>query len=350
MRQYLYLLLLLSLNYVAAGQDIHFSQFNNAPLYLNPALTGVIDGNHRLNINYREQWSNILRGDALRSASVSYDAKVSLSAKSQIGLGYNSLGDREGELNSGSDQYKFLASYQRRFSDSQEKYNYLSLGADFAIVRRKVDLNNARWPSQSDGNGGFDPNIPPPIDSAFGFDPEFFHADLGLGLLWGTVIDAKNGFTIGIAYAHANRPNVSFFNEGEERLTTKLTIHGRGEFQIGDQLSLAPALMIIAQGEHRAYNFGSELMNYSEKETAKLKSYQLGVWHRTGNEVQGGIISDAIIFSGGLNFSKLQLGFSYDMTISELSQAGTANGAFEISVGYIFQTTQRDQGLPTVDQ
>ena len=340
MRQYLYLLLLLSLSYVAAGQDIHFSQFNHAPLYLNPALTGVIEGNHRLNINYREQWGNILRGDALRSASVSYDAKVSLSAKSQIGLGYNSLGDRAGELNFGSDQYKFLASYQRRFSDSQEKYNYLSLGADFAIVRRTVDLDSARWP---------DPNNPPPIDYMFGFTPDFLHADLGLGLLWGTVIDAKNDFTIGIAYAHANRPNVSFFNEGEERLTTKLTIHGRGEFQIGDQLSLAPAFMILAQGEHRAYNFGSELMKYTEKETVILKSYQLGVWHRTGNEVQGGINSDAIIFSGGLNLRKLQLGFSYDMTISELHQAGTANGAFEIFLGYIFRTSHIDQELSPTD-
>ena len=41
----------------AAGQDLHFSQWFNAPLITNPANTGFIpDADYRLGANYRDQW------------------------------------------------------------------------------------------------------------------------------------------------------------------------------------------------------------------------------------------------------------------------------------------------------
>ncbi len=43
------------------AQDLHFSQFFNSPLTTNPANTGFIpDGDYRLGINYRDQWSSIM--------------------------------------------------------------------------------------------------------------------------------------------------------------------------------------------------------------------------------------------------------------------------------------------------
>ncbi len=42
------------------AQDPRFSQFFSAPQLLNPALTGVFDGEYRVNINYRNQWNSIL--------------------------------------------------------------------------------------------------------------------------------------------------------------------------------------------------------------------------------------------------------------------------------------------------
>src|SRR5579863_649191 len=44
-----------------AGQDLHFSQWFNAPLLTNPANTGFIpDADYRLGCNYRNQWSAIM--------------------------------------------------------------------------------------------------------------------------------------------------------------------------------------------------------------------------------------------------------------------------------------------------
>ena len=41
---------------VLKAQDIHFSQYFNSPLSLNPAQTGNFDGNWRIVGNTRDQW------------------------------------------------------------------------------------------------------------------------------------------------------------------------------------------------------------------------------------------------------------------------------------------------------
>jgi len=95
------------------GQDIHFSQFFNTPTIVNPATTGVIDGNHRLSFTLRKQTSPILRGDAYGAAAISYDAKIKLSESGFLGLGISGVADKAGELDFGTEQSKYLISYIR---------------------------------------------------------------------------------------------------------------------------------------------------------------------------------------------------------------------------------------------
>ncbi|MFH1322164.1 MAG: type IX secretion system membrane protein PorP/SprF [Bacteroidota bacterium] len=38
------------------SQDIHFSQFYQTPLIINPALTGSFNGQVRVLMNYKDQW------------------------------------------------------------------------------------------------------------------------------------------------------------------------------------------------------------------------------------------------------------------------------------------------------
>ncbi len=40
-------------------QDIHYSQFHNAPFNINPALTGVSRGDIRVMGNFRTQWQSV---------------------------------------------------------------------------------------------------------------------------------------------------------------------------------------------------------------------------------------------------------------------------------------------------
>ena len=82
---------------VAVGaQDIHFSQFYMSPLNLNPAMTGVMNCNIRLAANYRNQWASVLRDNAYRTYSVSYDQKIPVGRYDYFGIGGTFWGDRAG--------------------------------------------------------------------------------------------------------------------------------------------------------------------------------------------------------------------------------------------------------------
>src|SRR4249919_3344252 len=43
----------------ACAQDIHFSQFYETPLYRNPALAGIVNGDIRVQTVFRSQWNSI---------------------------------------------------------------------------------------------------------------------------------------------------------------------------------------------------------------------------------------------------------------------------------------------------
>ena len=43
------------------AQDLHFSQFYEAPLIRNPALAGLFDGDVNVQLVYRNQWARLPR-------------------------------------------------------------------------------------------------------------------------------------------------------------------------------------------------------------------------------------------------------------------------------------------------
>ncbi len=44
------------------SQDLHFSQFFEAPLLRNPSLAGIFIGDYRVQGVYRDQWNSITDG------------------------------------------------------------------------------------------------------------------------------------------------------------------------------------------------------------------------------------------------------------------------------------------------
>ena len=50
-----------------------YSQFFNSPLYLNPSLTGQFEGDLRMNLIYRNQWTTVPGNLSYISASVDYN-------------------------------------------------------------------------------------------------------------------------------------------------------------------------------------------------------------------------------------------------------------------------------------
>src|SRR5438874_9685701 len=83
----------------AFAQDLHFSQFFNSPLLTNPANTGFIpDGDYRMGINYRNQWSSIMQVP-YKTMSAFGDAQVMRNDNGWMGLGGVILHDVAGSGN-----------------------------------------------------------------------------------------------------------------------------------------------------------------------------------------------------------------------------------------------------------
>src|SRR5215210_6189358 len=67
-------IMLLALPRGTKAQDIHFSQFFEAPLLRNPSLAGIFTGDVRVQGVYRDQWNSFT--NAYRSGSFNVEYKM----------------------------------------------------------------------------------------------------------------------------------------------------------------------------------------------------------------------------------------------------------------------------------
>jgi type IX secretion system PorP/SprF family membrane protein len=324
------------------GQDIHFSQFYMSPLNLNPSMTGVMNCKNRFIANYRNQWAGALQSNAYNTYSVSYDQKTPIGREDYIGLGGTLWSDVAGESRFGSTQGRLSFAYSKKMAGYRKKASYLSIGADAGITQRRIRGDKLRWPSQIT-NTGFDPSAGSgePIS-----DDNFIYPDISAGVLWFSVMDENTNYYLGAAMHHLNQPNVSFFasaGQSTVALYNRFTVHGGGQFEFKPKISLLPFAVFMLQGPHREFNGGASMRFQMGSSKLSNQSWQIGAWYRLGvqdsdpNSIENalGLHSDAVILSTRFNYDNFDIGFSYDFTVSGLSAAAPANGAFEFSLAYL---------------
>ena len=137
MKKILLLICFAALGQMLSAQDIHFSQFYMAPTNLNPAMTGVMNCNQRLGLNYRNQWASVLRDKAYQTANVSYDAKIPVGRYDFIGVGGCVWGDRAGSLNYHTNHLSGNFSYAKRMYGYRKKASFLVMGAEVSRLTCK---------------------------------------------------------------------------------------------------------------------------------------------------------------------------------------------------------------------
>ena len=325
-----YLLALCLLQSIASldAQDVKFSQFENSPLYLNPALTGIFNGEHRVLLNYRNQGADILRGDSYQATALSYDTQIILSESDYFGLGINGIYEKAGALELGTKQALISSSYRRRIISDSIIHHFLAVGMQYGVVNRHVDLTDARWASQHDGSGGFDPTDPPGEIN----DTEFVHGDFSAGLLWESILGNRSSFRLGIAMHHLNKANISFL-DNDSNLTIRTSIHGSAEAKLSSKISLLPSFLHLSQGLHDLTMVGFSGRLYFNRE--HLSNFiQIGAWKWFRSNSSN---LDTYTFSGMLRLENFIIGISYDHFTTKFTGADRLWQAYEISFGYIFK-------------
>jgi type IX secretion system PorP/SprF family membrane protein len=327
-------LLLLSLclmltSVAVQAQDIHFSQFYMSPLNLNPAMTGVMNCNHRIVANYRNQWASILKNNAYNTYSVSYDQKLPVGRYDYFGVGGTLWGDKAGTSEFATLQARLSGSYAKKMGGYRRKAHYLVVGADAGVSQRSINSQALQWPSQNN-NGVYDPMAGAPEDIA---DPNFLFMDLSAGLLWFSVFNEDNNFYFGGAFSHLNRANVSFDGENIP-LYSKFTFHAGGEFMVAPRFGLVPGVVTFFQGPSFQVNAGNSFKFMLGNSRRYNQAFQIGAWARVSNKLESGKLMDALILSTRFDYENFTLGFSYDVNTSNLHAASNYNGAFEFSLVY----------------
>ncbi len=165
---YLFLFICLS----AKAQDVHFSQFFNAPLFTAPSNTGNYNGDWRVMANYRSQWKEVAK--PYTTQSIGADAQYYLHNERFSG-GLYIINDKSGgnlKVN------KFFASiaYHKRLKKHQ-----LHIGLQPGFVLKNIDYNSETYPNQLDWDKGMYNNQLPNNESGIGNQLNYFDLNMGGG-------------------------------------------------------------------------------------------------------------------------------------------------------------------------
>ncbi len=297
---------------LAHAQDPQFSQYYQAPLYLNPGFTGITP-QQRFVLNHRIQWPNLPQAFATYAAS--YDIWVD---ELRSGFGILATTDKMGSAGWRTTNVGLLYSYKVRLTDKL----VFSPGLNFGYGVNGLDRSKLSLGDGLEFNGqSLDPEL-----AKLG-NKQYF--DFGSGFVFYSRI-----VWLGAAFSHMNTPNLSILNE-TARLPMKTTIHGGARIPLynGPRTQarvsyITPSFIYRHQGPINQLDLG---VNYH------VDPVSVGVWYR-GKPFQenaiGTINHDALIFTMGLFFKNFNIGYSYDFSISELSAA--SGGSHEISIIYEF--------------
>jgi len=122
----------------ANAQDPHFSQFYNAPMLLNPAVTGLLQGDFRAVTNYRSQWSSISTPFQTMSASVDMNVMNQLTKKDLFGLGLVVLNDVAGEASLKNTQVGLSFAYNKDMTGRGN--HFVGIGGQYLFVLGHIGL------------------------------------------------------------------------------------------------------------------------------------------------------------------------------------------------------------------
>jgi type IX secretion system PorP/SprF family membrane protein len=310
--------LLLSIS--AKGQSIHFSQYYNAPMLLNPANTALMpDNDYRFGLNYRNQWSAV--PVPYNTFSAFTDFKVGGNSNNEVhnnwlGLGLAFFNDKAGDGDLSLTEVQGDVAYHLQMSRTV----MLSLGLSGAIVQRSVNYANLSFGAQWDG---FNFNANLPNGEKIGIIKANYYT-IGSGFNLAFFPSESVYIKLGGSLQNINQPTESFYNTSNT-LAYRPVANLDMLFRTGPVLIVNPSIYFATQSGASELVFGSLFRTVLTDKNQIPTELILGIFSRTG---------DAIIGVAGMQMGPVQFTASYDFTVSALSPYNASYGALEFSLIY----------------
>ncbi len=307
---------------LSQDRDLHFTQYGMSPINLNPALTGVFNGDMRFTGNYRTQWFTV--PVSYNTVSLAYDQKI-YNVKIHNGLfGIGGLinYDQAGDSKLRSLQLNLAGSYTQRITQR----DFLTLGLTVGAAQRSFDPNDLTWDAQYYG-GQF--HQPAPSGETFARESKFY-PDFGVGLNWHYQVpnSKRTQFDFGVSFFHLLSPNVSFFDNSTVLIKPRLSVQLGSSFKISKRLDIIVNGNLYNQGESQQSIGGLALRYNFDEVIGRENAIQFGGEFRF-------LKTDSWAPVLTYYYRQWKVGLSYDVNVSDLFPATKRVGGIEIGIMYI---------------
>lgn len=319
MKKILFILYIICFNNLFA-QDIHFSQFNDLPLALNPALAGNMDGTFRSGLIYRNQWNSVSVPFESTGLFADFKSSPKFLNNETIGWGIQLLNDRSGSGGLNDNIFSLCGSYQKFLTERKDQV--LTYGISLIGLQKSIDISKINFEDEFQweiGNfGSFPSNELLENNSLIKFD-------LGTGASWTYFNDYGYQLTAGVSVFHLNRPNISL-SGNEDFLGRKFNIHASGIYPLNRRVDIDPSFVYSRQTKNNNFVLGADILYNLGRRTVEKIDFKLGVYGR---------LKEAMNFTIGMNHDNWSIDFGYDLNVSSLVPVSRTRGAFEISISYV---------------
>lgn len=317
----LILVLLVLLMQGARSQDLHFSQFFEAPLLRNPSLAGIFSGDYRIQGVYRDQWNSFT--NAYRTGSFNGEYKMPVGRSDDfLTVGMQILYDKAGTAGLTTNEIFPAINYHKSLSST--KTMYLSLGFMGGYAEKRIDRSKITTNNQFDG-AAFNPSL---ADGETFPTPAIHYWDGSVGMSFNTTFgqEQQNSLFLGVAYHHLNRPRNSFYQDAKTELDPKYV------FSAGIKANIDEYSYFTIQADHSVQGNAQETIGgamYSRKlgDFPDEPKYvlSLGTFLRW---------KDAFIPVLKVEMMPLAIAISYDVNVSSLETVSQGRGGIELSISY----------------
>jgi type IX secretion system PorP/SprF family membrane protein len=311
------------------AQDAHFSQYNEMPSNINPALAGV-NYDTRVIGGYRTQWGSV--GKAYQTMGLSFEQAIKHKKLkgNYFAVSANIYRDMAGEAKLNTLNPNLGVCYVTKINKTLK----ISAGIQGGFVYKTIDVTSLRWDRQFNGYE-YDPNLPSyestPRSSITSYD-----FGLGANLSYAQsekFISSKDGNKMNLgfsAYHFIVSPKSSFFSSSE-KLDARVCAYVSGDINIpSSKNAIVPSMIYMHQGVNNEFLIGAMfkfILNDQSIHTGikKPAAFSLGAQYR---------YKDAIIPAILWQYDKYAIGVSYDINVSALTPASKRNGGLEVVLRY----------------
>ncbi len=301
---------------MAISQDVHYTQFHNAPLYQSPAMTGLMSSDYRISGIYRSQWESV--PVQYRTFGIGFDMKILESKSGVLGggimLNRDQAGDSELSLTS--------AMLSVAYSLKMGKKSLATLGFNVGGAQRSFKYDRLTFDSQFNGD-----IFVPESSTGENFDNTGnFYMDMGVGLNYRFQANRRTKFDIGAAYMHLNQAEQAFKVGESSKLSPRLTAYLNGSIRLANKSDILLRGLLHRQTTYSEYGFGLGWRYHLSFKKSKETALSLSAHYRLG---------DAVMPMLEFEYGSWKAGFSYDINISDFDIATNKRGGAEIALIYM---------------